>query len=268
MKNQILKLFKQKSSPNDKKIGLALGGGAVLGAAHVGVLRTLEEYEVPIAFISGTSIGAFVAALYSFGLGWKEIQEIALDLDWLDISVLSLSKFGLLRNNKLGSMLDEKLGDVEFSDSKIPLAVIATDIANGKKVMISKGKVAEAVMASTCIPGLFIPIEKDEQMLVDGGVMENVPVPALQEMGADYIIGVDLNAKQSFEKPQNIVEVLMNTANLTLLNATRLQIEKADLLLSPDLSKFNLYDPGQVSELIETGYLESRKMIKKVFKRK
>ncbi len=249
----------------NKKIGLALGGGAVLGAAHIGIIRAIDEYDIPIKFISGTSIGSLIAALYSFGLTWNEMQEIAVDLNWLDISTLSLSQYGLLTNKKIGNVITDHLGDVQFNESKIPLAVIATDIAKGKKVVLSEGSVADAVMASTCIPGIFVPIQKDNQLLIDGGVMENVPVLSLQEMGADFIIGVDLNAKQSFIKPDNILEVLINTINLTLASATRLQTEETDLLITPDVSEFNLYDTSQVSALIERGYSDSKKKIEEVF---
>jgi NTE family protein len=247
-----------------KKYGLALGGGAVLGAAHIGVIRSVQEYGIPIQYLSGTSIGAFVAALYAFGLDWREIREVALDLDWLEISGLSLSQYGLLSNKKIGKVITDKLGNVQFSESKIPLSIIATDIAKGKKVVLAEGPVSEAVMASTCIPGIFIPIEKSDKMLIDGGIMENVPVLSLQNMGADFVIGVDLNAKQTFIKPGNIVEVLINTINLSLLNVTRLQTEEADLMIKPDLSGFNLYDTKQISDLIDKGYNDSKECIRKI----
>ncbi len=153
---------------------------------------------------------------------------------------------------------------MQFSDSDIPLAVIAADLARGKKVVIREGSVAEAVMASTCIPGIFVPIMNDDQVLVDGGVVENVPVLSLQEMGAEYIIGVDLNAKMNITRPGNILEVLLNTVNITLMNVTRLQTDKADLILTPDLSDFNLYDTDQVSDLIEKGYQETKDILKKI----
>lgn len=247
-----------------KKIGLALGGGAVLGAAHIGVMRAVEEYKVPVEYISGTSIGALIAALYAFGLNWRDMEKIALDLDWLDISGFSLSQYGLITNKKIGKVITENLGNVKFDQSKIPLAVIATDICKGKKVVLNEGSVADAVMASTCIPGIFVPVERGEQLLVDGGIMENVPVLSLQNMGAHFVIGVDLNAKQAFSKPKNIAEVLINTINLTLQNVTQLQTGEADLLITPDLSAFNLYDTDQVPDLIEKGYRESKAALKKI----
>lgn len=252
--------------PEEKEnIGLALGGGAVLGAAHIGVIRTMEEYNVPVKYISGTSIGSLVAALYAFGIKWEEMQEIALKLNWLHITRLTLSKYGLLSNEKIKNIVDERLGDAKIEDSKIPLSIIATDISQAKTVVIQKGSVGEAVMASTCIPGVFIPVEKGEQFLIDGGVMENIPVLALHKMGSGFKIGVDLNSNNTFSKPNNIVEVLINTVHLTLRNASKLQTKKADLLITPDLSKFNHYKTSQVPELIKMGYLESKRVIEKSF---
>lgn len=236
-----------------------------MGAAHIGVIRALEESQVPIKYISGTSIGALVATLYAFGSNWEKIRDIALELDWLDISGFSLTQYGLLTNRKIGKVIVDHIGDVDFRDAAMPLAVIATDIASGRKIVLTEGRVADAVMASTCIPGLFAPIEKGDQMLIDGGVMENVPVPSLQDMGADTIIGVDLNSKRLFTKPKNIVQVLISTINLTLINATKLQTEEADLMIMPDLSEFNLYDTDQISDLIEKGYSESKTLIQEMF---
>ncbi|NIT59000.1 MAG: patatin, partial [Aliifodinibius sp.] len=129
-------------------IGLALGGGATLGAAHVGVLRALEEAEIEIDCIAGTSIGALVGALYAFGMSVDKIETIALDLDWPDISGLALSKMGLLNNKAMGKLLDTYLGDVQFDEAQIPFAAVATDIATGEKVILETGDVSEAVKAS------------------------------------------------------------------------------------------------------------------------
>ena len=179
-----------KKLKKNRKIGLALGGGAVLGAAHVGVLRALEEFDISINCVAGTSIGAFISAFFAFNKHWTEIKEITLDLNWLDISALSLSKMGLLSNEKLGKLITEHIGDVNFAKADIPIAMISTDISNGEKIILKEGKVADAVMASTCIPGIFIPLEIGNKLLVDGGIVENVPITPLKEMGADFVIGV------------------------------------------------------------------------------
>ncbi len=250
---------------NEKRIGLALGGGAVLGAAHIGVLRSLEELEIPIHAIAGTSIGAFVAAFYAFGKNWKEIKKIAIELDWLDISKMSLSKFGLLSNEKICERTKEILGDVDFESAEIPLSMISCDISTGEKVILNKGDVANAVMASTCIPAVFVPVETDDRMLVDGGIIENVPVSSLKKMNLDVIIGVDLNAQHTYKTPNNILDVVLNTIDITLINATKLQTKEADILITPDLSDFNLIDTDQVEDLIEKGYKDSKSVLKKAF---
>ena len=248
----------------NKKIGLALGGGAVLGAAHVGVLKALEELEISVQYVAGTSIGAFVSAFYAFDKTWKEIEEIALKLKWMDISGISLSQYGLLSNEKLGELITEYIGDKKFKQSSIPLAMVATDISNGKKVVLKKGLVAKAAMASTAIPGIFKPLEIDGKLLVDGGIVENVPIHTLKDMGADYIIGVDLNAKHSYERPDNIVDVMVNSFHFTLQASAKLQTKEADLLIQPDLSSFNRSDMDQVEDLIEKGYDDSIGKLKEI----
>ena len=245
-----------------KEIGLALGGGAVLGAAHVGVLRAIDDADISISHLSGTSIGAFVAAFYAFGKKCDEIQDIASQLDWMDITSISLSRYGLLTNDKFGSLLVDHIGDKNIEDARIPLAFVATDAASGEKVVLKEGNVAEAVMASTCIPGIFQPIEINDRMLVDGGIVENVPLSTLRDLGAEYTIGVDLNAKHSYEKPSNILDVILNSFHFVMMQSSKLQTKQADLLITPDLSKFSRSDIRQVGELMEAGYRDGTKALK------
>jgi NTE family protein len=238
----------------NRKIGLALGGGGALGAAHIGVLKAMDELNLRGGCISGTSAGALVASLYAFGKGWEEIAEIAGHIKWMEISKLSLSQYGLLSNEKLGALIGENIGHVRIEDAEVPLAIVATDIATGDEVVLYKGDVAKAVMASTCIPGIYVPVEMEGRVLVDGGIVENVPVSPLQKMGADFIIGVDLNAGQRRNKPKNIVEVLLRSFDFTLKAATRLQTEWADLVIAPDLTGFSMYDMNKTDDLFEEGY--------------
>lgn len=247
-----------------KKPGLALGGGAVLGAAHVGVLEAIDDFDIEINYIAGTSIGALVAAFFAFGKDWKEIKEIASELKWIDITEISLSRYGLLSNKKLGELVIEHIGNKNIEDSVIPLAMIATDVTNGEKVVLNKGSVADAVMASTCIPGIFIPVEIDGQMLVDGGIVENVPINTIRKMGAEYVIGVDLNAKHIHKRPDNILDVIINSFHFMMKQSVKLQTEDADLLIKPDLRSFNMSDTDQVDDLIKKGYKDSKKVLKQM----
>ncbi len=259
----ICKLYIEKTSQvKKKKIGLALGGGAALGAAHIGVLHALEEKGVSITHIAGTSIGSLIAALYAFGKTVDEIKEIALDLRWMKVTDISISKFALLSNEKLGKVVEEHIGDKNIEDADIPLGIVATNISTGEKVLLDKGPVARAVMASSCIPGLFEPVEMDDVMLVDGGIVENVPIQTVLDLGADYIVGVDLHAKFANEKPKNILDVLVSSFHITMMASAKLQNEVADLMIKPDLSDFNLTNTGQAVDLIRQGYKEAKKALK------
>jgi len=253
-----------KKLKRKKKIGLALGGGVVLGAAHIGVLKAVEEFDIKISYLAGTSIGALIAALYAFGKSWEDIKAIALELDWFELSSLSISKYGLLSNKKIGKLITDNIGDVKFQDAKIPLAIITTDIASGKKVVITEGSVAEGVMASTCVPGVFQPVEVNDKLLVDGAIVENVPTNTLHEMGAEIVVGVDLNTKHNIKRPENIIDVLLNTFDYTLMNASKLQTEDADILITPDLSSFNLIDLEQIPDLIDKGYEDAKELFVKI----
>lgn len=245
-----------------KKIGLALGGGAVLGAAHIGVLKALSEEEIKINYITGTSIGAFVASLVAFGKTWEEIEKIAIELKWMDISGISLSKFALLNNEKLGELIVKHIGNKNIEESNIPLAMIATDISSGEKIVLEKGSVATAVMASACIPGIYKPVEIDGKMLVDGGIVENVPIKTARKIGAKFVIAVDLNAKNTFQKPTNILDVMLNSFQLLTFQVDKIQTKKADLLIQPDLSSFSGSDTKQVQNLIQKGYEETSLFLK------
>lgn len=242
-------------------VGLALGGGATLGAAHVGVLRALEEAGINIDAIAGTSIGAMVGAFYAFGMSVDEIETIALELDWPDISGIALSKRGLLTNKEMGKLLDKHLGDARFEEADIPFAAVTTDISSGEKVIINQGNVPEAVKASTCIPVLFEPIAFDGRLLVDGGLTESVPLSAVQEMGAQYVIGVDLNAHRKYKRPENILDILNNTLEIALEHLANERSKEIDLLIQPNLAEFSRSETKDIDKMIAEGYKVTREIL-------
>ena len=238
-----------------KKLGVALGGGAALGAAHVGILKAFKEKEITPEFISGTSIGAFVASHVAFGTPLDELEKIALELDWLDITGFKISKMGLLSNERLGKIILDQLGKVNIEDADIPLCMIATDISSGNKVELKEGPLYKAVMASSCLPGVFTPVEWNDLLLVDGVLCENIPISPLRDMGAEDIIGVDLITNREYKRPENIVDVLINTFDIGLDNMIREQIEdKKTMLIQPGLGAYNMADTRKAEKLIEEGY--------------
>lgn len=250
----------------EQKIGLALGGGAVLGAAHIGVLKAIEELGIEIDYIAGTSIGAFVAGLYANGMDWYDIKMLAKDLNWLDISGPSFSNMGLLSNKKMGRFIRKEIGKVNLEDSDIPVAMVAADIETLEKVVLTEGEVAKSAMASTSVPGVFTPVKIGDRLLVDGGIVENVPISPLENMGAEIIIAVDLNSEHKEKVPENILEILLRTFVMTSQTATQLQTRQADILITPDLSEFNVVDMSQSPDLIEKGYNEAIRILGEYFR--
>ena len=237
-----------------RPVGLALSGGATLGAAHAGALRALHEAEVPIDYLAGTSIGAVAAALYAFRTPIDEIEEVALEMSWLSISSFSPSRLGLLANRRLGEVLRHRIGEPDFDDAEIPFAVVATDISHGGKVVLDEGPVLPAVMASACVPGVFQPIDFDDRLLVDGGLVENLPISPLRDFGARSIIGVDLNLRREYQRPEDLVDVVLNSIDIAINNATRLRAgEGIDLLIAPPLSSYSRFRSKRGAQLVEEG---------------
>jgi len=238
-----------------KKLGVALGGGAAYGAAHIGVLKAFNDIGIKPEFISGTSIGALVAAHYAFKTPMNELEKIGKELDWLDVTGIKLSKLGLLSNERLGKTVIKQLGKVDIENSKIPLCMISTDICSGKKVVLNEGPLHKAVMASSCLPGIFIPVEWDDMMLVDGVLSENVPISPLREMGAEDIIAVDLTTNRKYKCPEDIIDVLTNTFDIGLNNMIIEQMkDDQTTIIQPELTAYNKADTGKAETLIREGY--------------
>lgn len=241
--------------------GLAFGGGVVLGAAHIGVLRAMDEQGFTADCVSGTSIGSFIAAMYAFGKSWRDIRDVALEVDWGDLSGLTISGYGLLSNRKFGEIVRQQLGSCRIEEAPIPLAIVATDVCTGSKVVLREGDVARAVMASSSIPGIFCPVEYGEMMLVDGVLTENVPISPLREMGADTIVCIDLLGRHTFRRPEHLASLLINAFYSAMRSMSQIQIRDADLVISPDLSRYNLVDMSAVPDILESGYREAAPLI-------
>ena len=179
-------------------IGLVLGGGGARGLAHVGVLRVLQQHAIPIDYIAGTSMGGLVGALYAAGLPLSVVEEEITKLSRLSEQIrlvdVSITAAGLsVRGRRIYNFMADLLGeDLTFADLRLPLAMVATDIRTGREVILQGGLVIDAVRASISIPGVFEPVELGDYRLVDGGVLDNVPVDVARGMGAERTIAVDV----------------------------------------------------------------------------
>lgn len=252
---------------NKIKIGLALSGGSSLGFAHLGVLKAFEENNIPISLISGTSAGAIIAALYAFGISFRDIEEEAVKLDWKKIARIKPCSMSVLSNATIKEILERKIGNVDISVAKIPLAVIATDIETGAKVVFKSGNVVDAVLASSCLPGLFPPIEMNGLMLVDGGIAENVPISPLKDEKCDLVIAVNLFRYRKYKRPKNIIGVFLNS--LDMINhriSTQPTQDDVDILIEPNLKDYSMSDVDDWREIMEEGYKEALKHIPQIKK--
>jgi NTE family protein len=243
------------------KVGIALSGGSTLGIAHIGVLKALIGYGIPIDCISGTSAGSVVATGFAFGLSIDRMIELSKDLDWKKISRMSYSKLGLRTNKPMEDYIIAELGDVKIEKSPIPLAIVSTDIETFETVTFTRGKVTDAVRASTCIPGYFVPVEIKGRMFVDGGTSENLPLGALEKMGATIKIGVNLAAHPMKSRPKTMFGVLMNSV-ISLAHHRNVALSsQADILIEPNLAKFDFMKFKDAELMMDEGYRSARKMI-------
>lgn len=245
-------------------IGLALSGGAVLGAAHVGVLRALAEEEIRAGWVAGTSAGAIVGALHAFGLSAERIESLIRDLSWLSVTNFKPSRMGVLSIERLGNFLNDTLGDVNLEDAQVPLAVVATDIHTGEKVMLREGNLATAVTASACIPGIFTPVQWKDRLLVDGGIVENLPIDTAHSLGAEHVLGVDLHTAGLYPQPKTIIDIVLNASSILIRRARMVEEQKSDVIIAPELTAYNAVDTNHVPELIEEGYQAARKEIERI----
>ncbi len=242
-------------------LGLALSGGAVLGCAHIGVLKAFDEAGIRVTHLAGNSMGALIASFYAFGLTGTEIEGIAEELRWPDITKLSPPKLGFFSQEKLQKTLRKHLGDVRVEDASIPLAMVATDISSGEKVVMTEGDLAVAASASACFPGIFIPVERDGRLLVDGGLVENLPLSPLQAWDVDRIVAVDVFLGMTLHRPTKMLDLIKNAVDIVLVQAARAEVGKADVLIAPDLDTFSSTELKDIPALIEEGYRATQEVL-------
>lgn len=185
------------------KVGIALSGGVVRGISHLGILKVLEREEVPINFIAGTSIGALVGALYASGLKISEMEQLVKTAKWRELIDFTIPKSGFIAGKKIEDYIKKIIKCEKFEELQIPISVIATDLNNGEKIIFKNGSIIKAIRASISMPGVFEPVVDNGSIVVDGGLVDPIPVDVVKEMGAEIVIAVDLSidVKQSnFDK--------------------------------------------------------------------
>ena len=254
-----------------KKVGLALGGGAARGLAHIGVLEVLESEGIPVDMIAGTSAGAAVGALYAQGKPARRIKELALDTGWrrlVSLIDLTLPKGGFIEGTRIKNLLKSIMGDITFNELKIPLACVATDIRSGEEVVISDGSVLEGVRASISIPAIFTAVKRQDRYLVDGGLVNPVPVSTVRKMGAELVIAVNVippmgvRIQPSAEsKAPGIFQAMLHSLYIATYSLVRSSLAEADIVIEPKLPHIGYGDFHRISDSISQGEIAAQGLI-------
>lgn len=236
------------------RLGLALGGGAARGIAHVGVLQVLWENKIPVRAIAGTSAGAMAGAIVAAGHTPDDLAEIVRNSNWWFLAKDVSLRAGLLRSAGIERWLRRYVQDKSFDDLSMPLAVVTSDLATGEKVVFSTGDVAWAARVSATVPGIYAPVEYQGRLLVDGGLTENVPVDTALGMDIDVVLAISLNG--SFlqgGKPGRPAEAIQQAISILQRGHVKEQLDKAELAVTPNLEGLGLTDFRAAEQFIQLG---------------
>ena len=258
---------------NKRRIGIALSGGAARALCHIGVLQVLEDIGVEISAVSGSSMGAIIGAIYSTGVDLKEMESFVTSTDWrsfLMFSFLPISRAGIVNDRKVEEVLKKFLGDKTFADCKKDFCCVAVDILNSRKVVFNSGSLREAVRASMAIPGVFVPVYRQNAILVDGGVMEPLPTEALKSLNVNFIIASSIifeSAKSDYTDHDSAARIKNNSEGKKLsiqaildksMSMMHTQMVKsycldAQIIIEPKIGDFGSFDFTKGKDIIESG---------------
>ena len=237
------------------RIGLALGGGAARGFAHVGVIQVLEEAGLHPNYVAGTSAGSLVAALYASGKTSQELRRVAETMEEAEITdwMMPILNRGALRGEALARYVNSQVGGKSIEQMKIPLGIVATDLRNGEVVTFRRGNTGSAVRASSAVPAVFQPVRIGEREYVDGGLVAPVPVKQAREMGANFVIAVDISSDPEGNPAGDTFQILMQTFTIMGKSINTLALREAEFVVRPPLSGVKSADFGARRRSIEAG---------------
>lgn len=221
------------------KVGLALGGGAARGFAHIGVIKALEAQGIVPDIVVGTSAGSLVGALYAAGNNGFALHKLALEMDEAAISDWSVPMFakatGVLKGEALQNYINKTINHVPIEKMKIPFGAVATDLNNGLPILFQRGNTGLAVRASSAVPSVFQPVKIGERMYVDGGLVSPVPVRFARQMGADFVIAVNISAQPDAQPATSAMDVLLQTFAIMGHSINHYELKDADIVIQPKL---------------------------------
>ena len=244
------------------KLGLALSGGGTRGLAHIGVLKAFEEEHIKFDCVAGTSAGSLIGAMYCAGVSCEEMIEVSKQVKQKEL----VSRLVLHSDSaNIANVANRLLKDKTFKDLSIPFAAVAVDISDGQEVVLNKGSVAKAVSASCAVPALFKPVEIDDMVLVDGGLLNNMPADVCREMGAEIVIAVDLNHNRgSGTKSRKLKDTLIATWNITTKSTMYKGIHNSDLVIEPELGEYKNTSLKHIDEMVAEGYRAAKEKMAEI----
>jgi NTE family protein len=237
------------------KLGLALGGGAARGFAHIGVLQVLEEEGIKPALVVGTSAGSVVASFYASGKTGQQLQWLADTMDETQFTDWAnpFSGRGMLRGEALGKYINSQLNGMKIEDMKMPLGIVATDLRTGDGILFRRGDVATAVRASSAVPSVFEPVQIGGKDYVDGGLVSPVPVRYARQMGADLVLAIDISSRPEDAKTTDMLKVLLQTFSIMGKSISQLELAQADVVVRPLLPDIGSTEFSARKKSIEAG---------------
>ena len=237
------------------RIGLALGGGAARGFAHVGVIQVLEEAGIRPSLVAGTSAGSLVAAIYASGKSGAQLQQVAETMDEAAIADWSLQIFsrGALRGEALARYVNAQVNSRLIENMPLPLGIVATDLNSGSDTLFQRGDTGTAVRASSAVPAIFQPVKISGHDYVDGGLVSPVPVRAARKMGAELVIAVDISSPPDGNLAGGTLDILLQTFTIMGKSINSLELRDADVVVRPVLTGISSADFGARRRSIEAG---------------
>jgi len=245
-------------------IGLALGSGGARGFAHLGVIKVLRENGIPIDLIAGSSMGAMVGCFYGAGLDIDRLYTLAKAFKrkyYLDFTV---PKMGFISGKRVKDLIRIFTHGKELQDLDIPVAVVATDLVSGEKVVFKDGPISNAVRASIAIPGIFTPEKLNGRLLIDGGVIDRIPVSVVKDMGADIIIAVDVSHVNTNTEITSIFDVIMQSIDIMQMELVTNREIASDIMIRPRVEMYSSRAFTNINDIISIGEEETRKQMAKI----
>jgi NTE family protein len=249
-----------------KKIALALGGGAVRGLAHIGVIKVLQKNNIPIDFIVGTSMGAAIGGLVAAGIDIEKIEKFVLETPSYRILEIGIPNRGIFAGNKIFTILDQLfkqngLNEIQIEDLPIPYQAVSVDLNKGELFVFQTGNLSLAIRATTSMPAIFSPVSYQDKVLVDGGVLNNLPADLARKAGMDIVVAVDVEREYEEREPKSLFEVVYRSYTLMTREVRRTRLRYADIVIRPEVGHIAALDTTKAKECIEAGERAAEKKI-------